>query len=83
MEILFTIVIVGMIYVGVRPRVATATKKQRRGEAYYLQVRKELGIDPYTPAELAQMEAEERYTQAKNEAGESFWSGNGNYVEWR
>jgi len=88
MEILFTVVIIGMtIYsvnrVGVRPRVATTTKKQRRGEAYYYQVRKELGIDPYSPAELAQMDAEERYTQAKNEAGEAFWSGDGSYVEWR
>ena len=83
MELFFAVVIIGMIYVGIRPRVATATKKPRRGEAYYYQVRKEIGIDPYSPSELAQMEAEERYTQAKNDAGEAFWSGGGSYVEWR
>ena len=87
MELFFTAVLIGATYVSVKWKFGGNTRSGRGsradGEAYYLQVRKEMGIDPYSPAELKQMEAEERYTQAKNEAGEAFWSGDGSYVEWR
>ena len=67
MNIFFTVVIIGAIYVAVRrPRTAETMGQLRPGEAYYLQVRKEMGIDPYSHAELAQMEAEERYTHDRN-----------------
>jgi len=67
MNIFFTVVIIGAIYVAVRrPHVTQTTRQPRPGEAYYYQVRKEMGIDPYSSAELAQMDAEERYTHDRN-----------------
>lgn len=82
MEIFFTVVIIGAIYAAVRrPRVTQTTRQPRPGEAYYLQVRKEMGIDPYSPAELAQMDAEERYTHDRNAAGGAFWTGSKTWID--
>ena len=82
MNLFFTVVIIGAIYAAVRrPRVADPRKIISQGEAYYLQVRKEMGIDPYSPAELAEMEAEERYTHDKNAASGAFWSGSDTWID--
>jgi hypothetical protein len=79
---LFIALIAGLIALR-RPFASTQERKPRRGDAYYLQVRKEIGIDPYSPAELVQMAAEERQVQERNAVDGAFWSGNDNYVEWR
>ena len=82
MNLFFAALLIGAVYVSVRrSRTAENTKQLRRGEAYYLQVRKEMGIDPYSPAELAEMEAEERYTHDKNAASGAFWTGSHTWID--
>ena len=70
MNLLFAALLIGAVYISIKWRFREDVQPRRGsradGEAYYLQVRKEMGIDPYSPVELAQMEAEERYTHDRN-----------------
>jgi len=86
MNLLFTALLIGAVYVSVKWRfrgdVRSSRGSRASGEAYYLQVRKELEIDPYTPAELAEMEAEERYTHDSNARAAAFWTDSKTYVDY-
>lgn len=51
-------------------------------EAYLHQVAKEIGVEAYSPAELRQMEAEERETHNRNHASITFWGGGNEYKDY-
>jgi hypothetical protein len=50
-------------------------------EAWLQNYEKEQGYLPYSPVELAQMEAEERYTHDRNSESGAFWAGGNTYVD--
>jgi len=85
MNLLFATLLIGTVYVSVRKLggdVRSGRGSRADGEAYYYALRKELGIDPYSPAELAQMDAEERYTHDRNARSAAFWTDSKTYVDY-
>jgi hypothetical protein len=66
------------------PRLATRARsrwqeERRKDLAYYSQVRKEIGIDPYSASELYRMQLEEDEAQDKSARSLAVWAGEKTY----
>jgi len=83
MNLLFTALLIGAVYASARKLGGSVQRGSRaEAEAWLQNYEKEQGYLPYSPAELAQMETEERANHNSNARSIAFWTGSKTYVDY-